>query len=62
MKVKFSGGIDTGKISLHHKNMVNMFIVYEINSWSIDLAADFTSGNSLFEALKLDGSGFGIGW
>ena len=54
-------GLIQEKITFHHKSMVNMYIVYEINSWSIDLAADFTSGNSLFEALKLDGSGFGIG-
>ena len=54
-------GLIQEKITFHHKSMVNMYIVYEINSWSVDLAADFSSGNPLFEASKLDGTGFGIG-
>ena len=35
------------------KNVVDLFIVYELNTWSQDLNIDFALGGCLFEAVKL---------
>ena len=40
-------------ISVTHRNIVNVFIVYEIDTWSRDLNIDFIKSNCLFEAVKL---------
>ena len=41
------------KITIQQKRAVNeMYLAYEINLWSHDIAADFTIGNSLFGAVK----------
>ena len=41
------------KISFNHKNVVNLFIAYELDTWSRDLNMDFTLGDCLFGAFKL---------
>ena len=40
-------------ISVTHRNIVNVFIVYEIDTWSRDLNIDFIKSDCLFEAVKL---------
>ena len=40
------------KLAFTHKQVVNIYIVYEINLWSHTQSADFTLGNSLFGAFK----------
>ena len=51
--------------------MVNFFIVYELDSWPLDLETDFTLGGCLFEGAKLSKnadpdkylcSGYGVGF
>ena len=53
------------------KNVVNLYIVYELNMWSQDLNAEFTLKDCLFQAVKLaknantnkySCSGYGIGF
>ena len=53
------------------KNIVNLYIVYELNMWSQDLNAEFTLKDCLFQAVKLTKnantnkysySGYGIGF
>ena len=34
-------------------NVINLFIVYELDTWSWDLNTDFTLGDCLFTSLKL---------
>ena len=41
------------KAILSHRNVVNLFIVYELDTCSRDLNTDFTSDNCLFGAVKL---------
>ena len=36
-----------------HRNVVNSYISYKLDTWSRDLNADFTLGNCLFGAVKL---------
>ena len=36
-----------------HRNAVNLYFVYELNTWSKDLNMDFTLGDCQFGALKL---------
>ena len=36
-----------------HKNVVNSYVSYELDTWSRDLNTDFTLGNCLFGAVKL---------
>ena len=52
-------------------NVVNVFIVYELDSWAWDLNTDFTSGGCLVGVVKLTKnadpekylySGYGIGF
>ena len=39
-----------------HRNIVNLFIVYELDTWSQDLNANFTLKDCLFGAVKLTNS------
>ena len=34
-------------------NIINVFIVYELDTWSVDLNSDFTLKDYLFEGVKL---------
>ena len=36
-----------------HRNSVNLYFVYELNTWSRDLNMDFTLGDCQIKALKL---------
>ena len=40
------------KLTFTHKQMVNIYIVYEINLWPLIVGKDFAFGNFLFEAAK----------
>ena len=46
-------GLKQEKVALTYEQVVNIYIVYEINLWSYPYSADFTLGNSLFGAVKL---------
>ena len=41
------------RVSFLHKNIVNLYISYKLDTWSKDLNTDFTLGNCLFGAVKL---------
>ena len=58
-------------MSFPHKNIVNLYITFELDAKSRDLNTDFTLGNCLFGAVKLTKntdldkygySGYGIGF
>ena len=40
-------------ITCTHKQVVNIYIVYEINIWPFNIGKDFLLRNSLFGAVKL---------
>ena len=40
-------------MSFLHKNVVNLYVSYNLDEWSKDLNTHFTLVNSLFEAVKL---------
>ena len=40
-------------VSFLHKNIVNSYITYELDTWSKDLNTEFILGNCLFGAVKL---------
>ena len=40
------------KLTFTHKQVVNIFIVYKINLWPLNVGKDFAFGNSLFGAVK----------
>ena len=60
------------KATFTHRNVVNLFIVYEIGTWSRDLSTKFTLGDCLFGAVMLTRmliltnkyrySGYGVGF
>ena len=51
---KFKGCyLKQAKATFTPRNVVNIFIVYELSRWSEDLNADFTLKNCLFGAIKL---------
>ena len=73
IKLKFKGSSlkQENKAAFTPKSVVNVFIVYELDSWPRDLGSDFTLGGDLFEGLKLAKnvapdnyvcSGYGIGF
>ena len=41
------------KIYFNHRDVVNLFIVYELDTLSTDFNADFTRGDCLIGAVKL---------
>ena len=40
-------------MSFIHGNVVDLYITYELDTWSRDLNKDFSLGNCLFGAVKL---------
>ena len=59
------------KQSFFHKNIVNLYITYELDTWSKDLNTDFSLGICLFGTVKLTKNadpdkykhrGYGIGF
>ena len=57
-------------MSLLHKNVINLYIIYKLDTWSRNSNTDFTLDNCLFGAVKLTKnadpdkygySGYGIG-
>ena len=70
IRVKFKGScLKQEGVTFIPRNVVNLFIVYESNTWSRNLNADFTLKDRLFGAVKLTKnadpekysySGFGI--
>ena len=53
-KVKFEGiCLKRDSESFLHKKIVNLYIYYELNTWSKDLNTDSALGNCLFRAVKL---------
>ena len=72
INLKFKGSClkQENKAAFTQKNVVNVFIVYELDSWPRDLGTDFTLGGYLFRGIKLTKnadpdkyscSGYGIG-
>ena len=71
-RVKFVGScLKQDKVTFSHKNIVNMYIVYEITLWNYVDSGDPTLGNSLLGAVRLvknvdidkyKYSGYGIGF
>ena len=52
--LKFKGTcLKQSKATFTHKNKLNSFIIYELDTWSRDLSTNFTLCSYLFEALKL---------
>ena len=52
--VKFAGNcFEKGKVSFTHRNVVNGFIVYELDIWLHDLNTDLALKDCLFGAVKL---------
>ena len=53
-RLEFKGRcIKQGKATFTPKNVVIVFIIYELDTWSRDLNADFTLKDCLFGAAKL---------
>ena len=54
-RIRFKGSClkQEDKTPFTPKNVVNIFIVYELNTWSRDLNTDFTLKDCLFGAVKL---------
>ena len=47
-KIKFKGiCLKQDKVSLIHGNEVNIYVTYELDTWSRDLNTDFSLGNCL---------------
>ena len=55
IKLKFKGSClkQEDKAAFAVKNVVNLFIVYELDTWSQDLNTEFTLKSCLFGAVKL---------
>ena len=72
IRVRFKGScLKQDKIIFTPRNVVNLFIVYELDAWSWDLNADFTLKDCLFGSVNLTKnadpdkysySGYGIGF
>ena len=41
------------KATLIHRNMISLFIVFELDTWSRDLSSKFILGGCLVQAMKL---------
>ena len=53
IRAKFKGNcLIQDKISFTYRNLVNVVIVYELDTWSRDLNTDFTLSDWLFGAAK----------
>ena len=55
IRLKFKGSCTKleDKAAYTPYNVVNLFVVYELDTWSQDLSTDFTLKNCLFGAVKL---------
>ena len=54
-KIKFKGiCLKQHSVSFIRRNVVNLCISYELDTWSVDLNTDFTLGNCLLGAVKLN--------
>ena len=54
-KIKFKGiCLKQHSVSFIRRNVVNLCISYELDTWSVDLNIDFTLGNCLLGAVKLN--------
>ena len=54
IKLKFKGScLKQDKATFTPKNVVNLFVVFELDTWSQDLSTDFTLNNYLFGSVKL---------
>ena len=54
IKLKFNGScLKQDKATFNPKNVVNLFIFYELGTWSQDLSADFALKDCLFGSVKL---------
>ena len=54
IKLKFNGScVKQNKASFNPRNVVNVFIAYELDTWSQDLTAAFASEDCLCGSLKL---------
>ena len=72
IKLEFKGScLKQDKASFTPKNVVNLYIAYELNIWSLDLNAEFTLNDCLFGAVQLTKNanpnncsylGYGIGF
>ena len=51
--VTFEGNLKQDKLSFTHRNAVNNFIVYELDTWSRKLNADFKLKDFLFGVVQL---------
>ena len=58
IKIEFKGScLKEDKITFAPNNVVNLFIIYELNKWSQDLNAEFTLKDCLFGAVKITKNG-----
>ena len=54
IRIKFNENcLKEEKITFTQKQVVTIYIVYEINVWSFTVGQDFTPGNSLVKTVKL---------
>ena len=54
LRVKFYGSsLKQGKIILTHKQVVNIYIVYDTNLWQFSVGKDFALGNPLFGTILI---------
>ena len=60
-QVKFDGScLKYDKVTFTHKQVVNIYIIYEINLWPFNIGKDFVLGNSLFGSYRYTGYGIGF--
>ena len=53
-RVKFDGSyLKRDKVTFTHKQVLNIYIVYEVNLWPLNVSENFALRNSLFGAVKL---------
>lgn len=51
--MKYDGGcLEEEKITFHHRNIVNVYIVYEKEFWPNDLGTDFKLENTILGVLS----------
>ena len=72
VKLRFTGScLKQDKVAFNPSNLVNLFIVYELDRWSRNLNAKFTHKNCLFGNVKIaknadpnkySCTGYGIGF
>ena len=54
IKLEFKGScLKQDKATFTPNNVVNLFIVYELDTWSLNLNTDFTLKDCLFGSVKL---------